>query len=153
YMAPERLNGQSDPRGDVYSLGLTLYEMLTLHPAFAESNRGRLIKQISEEAPPRPRRINSRIPRDLETIVLKASAHDPGQRYASASALAEDLRRFLADRPIQARRTTAVELAWRWCARNKLVASLGGIVAVLSVVLAVGVFITGLLREERDKAE
>src|SRR5207245_11449652 len=109
YLAPERLQGQSDPRGDVYSLGLTLYELLTLRPAFQDSDRARLIAQTENQTPPRPRQIDARIPRDLETVVLRAMAREPGDRYATAEALAEDLRRFLADRPIRARRSTVLE--------------------------------------------
>src|SRR5262249_45005818 len=70
YMAPERLRGVSDPRGDVYSLGLTLYELATLRPAFPASGRARLIEQIEHEEPPRPRKLEPGVPRDLETIVL-----------------------------------------------------------------------------------
>ena len=82
---------------------MTLYELLTLRPAFDESDRLKLIEQIKNEEPPRPRSIDARIPRDLETIVLKAIEKDPRARYPSAEAMAEDLRRFLADEPIQAR--------------------------------------------------
>jgi WD40 repeat protein/serine/threonine protein kinase len=123
YLPPERLQGQSEARGDIYSLGLTLYELLTLEPAFVESNRARLIERVTHEDPPRPRQLDRHIPRDLETIVLKAIDKNPEGRYATASALAEDLRRFLADRPIQARRTSAVERLGRWCRRNPALAS------------------------------
>jgi WD40 repeat protein/serine/threonine protein kinase len=133
YMAPERLQGQSDVRGDLYSLGLTFYELLTLRPAFVDTNRARLIERITHEEPPRPRKLDRRIPADLETIVLKASAKEPSQRYATAEELAEDLRRFLADRPIQARRTSLSERAWRWCRRNPVVASLITTVALILV--------------------
>jgi WD40 repeat protein/serine/threonine protein kinase len=134
YMAPERFQGHSDARGDVYSLGVTLYELLTLQPAFADSNRARLIERVTHEEPPRPRQLDRRFPRDLETIVLKAMDKDPRRRYATAAALAEDLRRFLADRPVQARRTAQWERAWRWCRRNPVVASL--LAAVLLLFLA-----------------
>src|SRR5262249_57057328 len=93
-----------DGRADVYALGLTLYELLTLRPAFDSPDRLKLIEQIKAEDPPRPRVLDPRIPRDLETIVLKAIAKDPQGRYPSADALGEDLRRFLADEPIRARR-------------------------------------------------
>ena len=84
YMAPERFQGQADPRSDVYSLGLTLYEMLTLRPAFEDTNRARLIERVTHEEPPRPRKLDARIPRDLETIVLKAIAKEPADRYPTA---------------------------------------------------------------------
>src|SRR5439155_18036427 len=105
YLAPERLNGTSDPRSDIYSLGLTLYELLALRPAFDAMQRVQLLQQISREEPSQLRQLDRRISRDLETIVHKAIAKEPGQRYAAAGELAEDLRRLLADRPIQARRT------------------------------------------------
>src|SRR6185436_18546092 len=96
YMAPERLRGEGDARADVYGLGLTLYELLTLRPAFETSNRLRMIERIKSEEPARPRSLDGRIPRDLETIVLKAIDKDPARRYPTAEAMGEDLRRFLA---------------------------------------------------------
>jgi WD40 repeat protein len=144
YMAPERFRGEADPRSDVYGLGTTLYELLTLGPAFDDANRARLIERIAHEDPPRPRQRDAHIPRDLETIVLKAIAKEPAERYPSAGALAEDLRRFLADRPIRARRSPWAERAWRWCRRNPVVAGLTAAVAcslllgtAVSVVFAV----------------
>ena len=77
YMAPERFRGEGDARADVYALGLTLYELLTLRPGFDSSDRLKLIEQIKTEEPERPRAIDARIPRDLETIVLKAIEKDP----------------------------------------------------------------------------
>jgi serine/threonine protein kinase/WD40 repeat protein len=141
YMAPERFNGVSEPRSDVYSLGLTLYEMLTLEPAFKESDRGRLIMRITHDEPVRPARIDRRVARDLETIVLKAIAKEPARRYASADALAEDLRRFLADRPIRARRASLGEQLLRWGRRNPAVALLliavGVLMSMFMVVLLI----------------
>src|SRR5262249_48050086 len=131
YLAPERLRGQSDPRGDVYSLGLTLYELLTLRPAFDAADRERLIQQVTAGEPPRRRQLDSRVPRDLETVVLKAIAREPGHRYATAGALAEDLQRFLDGRPILARRVSAAERFGRWCQRNPVVAGLTAAVFVL----------------------
>jgi serine/threonine protein kinase/WD40 repeat protein/tetratricopeptide (TPR) repeat protein len=141
YMAPERLRGQADPRSDVYGLGITLYEMLTLRPAFADSARHEVIKKVAEEDPPSPHKLERKIPRDLETVVLKAIAKEPQKRYATAESMAEDLRRFLADRPIEARRSSATEQIWRWCRRNPAVASLAASVAALILVVATVAFI------------
>jgi WD40 repeat protein/tetratricopeptide (TPR) repeat protein len=138
YMAPERFRGQGDGRTDVYALGMTLYELLTLRPAFASDDRLRLIQQIKEEEPRRPRALDPRIPRDLETIVLKAIEKDPRARYASAEALAEDLRRFLADEPIRARQVGASERYWRWARRNPTIAIMGGVLTALLVAITAG---------------
>ncbi len=132
YMAPERFRGEGDPRADVYGLGLTLYELLTLGPAFDTADRLKLIERVKNEEPVRPRVLDSRIPRDLETIVLKAIDKDPARRYATAELMAEDLRRFLTDEPILARQVSASERYWRWARRNPVIATLG---AVLTAVL------------------
>jgi serine/threonine protein kinase/tetratricopeptide (TPR) repeat protein len=136
YMAPERFHGQTDARCDVYGLGVTLYEMLTLRPAVEQPLAGSPLEQIAHLDPPRPRKVDARIPRDLETIVLKGMAKELDSRYSSAGEMAEDLHRFLADRPIRARRTSWRERAWRWCRRNPAVASLITSVAVLLLVAA-----------------
>jgi WD40 repeat protein/serine/threonine protein kinase len=133
YMAPERFNGWSDPRSDVYSLGITLYEMLLLQPAFGAPDRMKLIHQVTHEEPPRPRKLEPSIPRDLETIVLKAIDKEPGRRYQSAAELAKDLQRFVEDRPIQARPVSRVEQSWRWCKRNPVVAALIALVLAVTV--------------------
>lgn len=161
YLAPERLRGQADARGDVYGLGLTLYELLTGRCAYDESDRASLIREISETSPPAPRRINPSIPRDLETVVLKAIAREPDRRYASAGDLAADLRRFIEDRPILARRVGPGERLWRWCRRNRAVAGLSAatllLVVAVAVVASVGYIRTrGALAgesEQRRKAE
>ena len=135
YMAPERFRGEGDGRADVYALGLTLYELLTLKPAFDSPDRLQLIEQIKAEDPPRPRTLDPRIPRDLETIVLKAIDKDPKNRYPSADALAEDLRRFLADEPIRARRVGSLERAWIWAKRQPAAAALLLVSAVAALAL------------------
>ena len=137
YMAPEQFEGQADARSDVYGLGLTLYELLVLRPAYGEKDRRRLLRQLAQEEPPRPRKLNPAIPRDLETIVVKATATLPQQRYATAGELAADLKAFLEDRPIRARRVTVLGRGWRWCRRNRAIASLSG--AALGLLLAVAV--------------
>jgi tetratricopeptide (TPR) repeat protein len=147
YMAPERFDGAGDHRADIYALGLTLYEMLTLRPAFNTENRPRLIEQLVEANPPRPRSINPAIPRDLETVALKAIAGDPAQRYQNAEALADDLRRFVEDRPVRARRATRTEQLWRWCRRNPAVASLVAAVLLVTTVGAVTASVFALRAE------
>jgi len=135
YMAPEQFAGQADARSDVYGLGLTLYELLVRRPAFDEGDRGRLIRQITQAEPPRPRKLRPDIPRDLETIVVKATASRPEHRYQTAGQLAADLQCFLEDRPIRARRITPAGRLWRWCRRNRAMAATSG--AALALLLAV----------------
>ena len=152
YMAPERFEGDSLPQSDVYGLGVTLFEMLALRPAFDDSNRARLIERIGRDSAPLLRKYAPQIPRDLETIVQKCIARHPHDRYASADDVAEDLRRFLSDRTILARRTSTTERLWRWGQRNPVVAGLSGGLAILLVVLLVGSWIAALVRQERDRA-
>jgi tetratricopeptide (TPR) repeat protein/predicted Ser/Thr protein kinase len=124
YLAPEALGGQTDGRGDVYSLGMTLYELLTLNLPFGPLSPSELLRRVGEEQPTRPRKLDPAIPRDLETIVLKAIAREPGHRYPTAGALADDLTCFLEDRPIRARRATPLERIGRWGRRNRASAAL-----------------------------
>jgi serine/threonine protein kinase len=118
YMAPERFQGRCDARSDIYSLGLTLYELVALRPVFEASDRYELIEQVRRPEPPRLGRLAPDVSRDLETIIHKAIAPDPDHRYPTAAALADDLRRFLDDRPIQARPVSMPERLVRWCRRN-----------------------------------
>jgi WD40 repeat protein len=142
YMAPERFSGRCDARSDVYSLGLTLYELIALRPAYEAADRHTLMDRVLHEEPERLKKRAPGVPRDLETIIAKAAARDSEGRYATAAALAEDLRRFVEDRPIRARRVSAMERLARWCRRNPAIATLGGVltavllVATISSVLA-----------------
>jgi WD40 repeat protein/serine/threonine protein kinase len=144
YMSPEQTSAKGavvDHRTDLYSLSATLYELLTLEPAFAGRDRHQLLRQIATEEPRRPRLLNRAIPADLETICLKALAKEPGRRYQTAGDLAEDLQRFLAGQPIQARPVGQLERLWRWCRRHPGSAA-AGVLAVVAfaalVALAVG---------------
>lgn len=138
YMAPEMFVGEADVRSDIYSLGLTLFEMLALQPAYFDSNRQRLIQKVLNDSPARLRTIDPRIPRDLETIVHKAIERDPKLRYQSAAELRDDLQRFQADEPIRARRVTLTTRFRHWCRRNRLIAALTGTVAALLVSAVIG---------------
>jgi len=132
YMAPEQLRGAVEQRSDLYSLGLTLYELLTLRSAFEDPDRTES-GGAGRPEPVRPHKFNPAVPRDLETIVLKCLAFEPSQRYPTAEALAGDLRSFLADKPIQARRASWFERAWRWRRRNPALAMMSGLAAALVV--------------------
>ena len=153
YMPPEQLQGQTDCRSDLYSLGLTLYELLALRPAYAEADQSRLIQRIVQgPPPPAPSALHPEVPRDLETIILKSIHHDAAGRYAAAAELADDLRCFLEDRPIRARRVSSVERLGRWCRRNKRLAALSGTSLVLLVMVA-GVASIGYVRTNRARAQ
>ena len=161
YMAPEQFNGQADARSDIHSLGLMLYELLTLRPAFGPGRHGAIIRQKMTSPPPRASTIVPQIPRDLETIVRKACAVDPAGRYPRAEAMEADLKRFLEGRPIHARRVLPVERLWRWAGRNPVTAVLSmstlGLLLTAVVVFAVGTYRTnralGLLGQEKTRVE
>ncbi len=139
YMSPEQALAQRvviDHRTDVYSLGATLYELLTLAPVFGGRDRQEVLRQIAFEDPRPPRRLNKSIPTELETIVLKAMEKNPADRYATAQALADDLRRFLQDETIRARRPALGKRVMRWSRKHRpLVAAAASVLAV-AVVLA-----------------
>jgi serine/threonine protein kinase/WD40 repeat protein/tetratricopeptide (TPR) repeat protein len=152
FMAPERFDGHSLPQSDVYGLGVTLYELLTLRPAFDDTNKARLVEKVLHEPPVSLRKIEPDVPRDLETIVLKCLAKEPSERYATVETLVEDLRRFLADRPIKARRASQVERLWRWGRRNPVVAASLMTIAVLLIMVAVGSTLMALRLDKERKA-
>jgi eukaryotic-like serine/threonine-protein kinase len=138
FIAPERFRGVTSPLGDVYSLGATLYELLTLKPAFGERDQARLCDQITHEPPARLRAHDRRIPRDLETLVLKSVAKDPRDRFASAGELADELRRYLESRPIRSRPVGLPERLWRWSKRSPGQAAAVCAAASLLLIVAIG---------------
>lgn len=154
YMSPEQASGEStvvDQRSDIYSLGVTLYELVTLQPAFQEPRRGTLLKQIAEEDPRPPRRLNPAVPRELETIILKAMAKEAGQRYTTAQAMANDLQNFLDDRPIAARPPTLSQRCAKWSKRHRpWVASAALLFVGLTLSLAIS---TILIAQQRNAAQ
>jgi serine/threonine protein kinase len=154
YMSPEQARARHalvDERTDVYSLGATLYELLTLEPAFAAADRHELLAQIASEEPRPLRRLNPAVPAELETVVLKAMEKDPAERYATAGELADDLRRFLEDRPVRARRATLLQRARKWSRRHRtLVAAAAGVLLVATVAAALS---TALVWRAKERAE
>jgi WD40 repeat protein/tRNA A-37 threonylcarbamoyl transferase component Bud32 len=158
YMSPEQARGQHgmvDHRTDIYSLGASLYELLSLAPPFRAADRAGLLRAIAEDEPAAPHWLNRAIPAELETIVLKALAKAPAERYASAQALADDLRRFLDDKPILARRPTVGQRLGRWARRNRgavRAAAAAAVVTTLAIVIGLAVGIV-TIRSERDRAQ
>jgi WD40 repeat protein len=143
YMSPEQIAGARrvvDHRTDIYSLGATLYELITLRPAFDNIDHVQLMMKIARDEPRRPRAIDPTIPRDLETIILKAMAKDPSARYSTAGALADDLGRFLEHRPIRARRPGAVDRAAKWARRHRPAVAVTAMF-LLTAFMAIGGFV------------
>jgi len=141
YMSPEQALGRRvaiDGRTDVYAFGVTCYELLTLQPAYAGKDRARSCARSRIRSPPPPRALNSAVPRDLETIVLKAMAKEPAERYLTARDLADDLSRFLKSRPIVARRPGLVDRTVKLARRNRqvVVASVAFLACALLALVA-----------------
>jgi predicted Ser/Thr protein kinase len=140
YMSPEQAAGrlqEISERSDVYSLGATLYALLVGRPPFQADNPLDTLVQVREQEPVSLRQLNPKLPRDLETVCAKCLEKDPRRRYGSADELAEELKRFLEGRPIQARPVGRAERFWRWCKRQPVVAGLSATAAVLVVLVAV----------------
>jgi WD40 repeat protein/serine/threonine protein kinase len=156
YMSPEQALAKRvivDERTDIYSLGVTLYELLTLEPAFPGIDRQEVLRQIAFEEPKPPRRWNKLVPMELETIVLKAMEKSPADRYTTAQHLADDLRRYLEDKPIRARRPTPLQRFGKWMRRHPGVVRIG---AAAFVVLLLGLAVSNVLitrlSNEKDHA-
>jgi serine/threonine protein kinase len=156
YMSPEQALGQPervDHRSDIYSLGVTLYELMTLAPAVPGGDHQEVFRRIERDEPRRPRLLNRVLPPDLETILLKAMAKEAAERYATAQELADDLRRFLEDRPIRARRPPLRLVLAKWARRHRGIV----VTAALATLVGLALGITGLVlsnvRVRQEKAQ
>jgi serine/threonine protein kinase len=161
YMSPEQALAKRaivDHRSDIYSLGVTLYELLTLQPAYTATDRQELLRQIAFDEPRKPRQLNARIPHDLETIILKSIEKSPTDRYASAQQLADDIRSFLEHKPIQATRPDFRNRFMKWSRRHPAVISAAAFALVaITVVLAISTLLISRAYQRetahRQKAE
>ena len=151
YMSPEQVQGRSlDRRTDVYSLGVTCFEVLCGRPPFEGDEVPELLRQVVEEEAPRPSAVAPELPRDLETILLKAMEKAPARRYDSARALGADFRRYLEGEPILARPSTRLERFAKWTRRNRALA--GVTLGALGAVVAVGIFALAMVARSRNQA-
>lgn len=153
YMSPEQLSakrGIVDHRADIFSLGATMYELLTLHPVVDEADRKKLLNRIEGEDPSSLRKLDSSIPKELETIAMTALAASPADRYETAKEFANDLRKFLEDRPITARKPTIVEQAKKWLRRHRTI--VGAVAIALIVSLSASTLILLYQRSQLQQA-
>lgn len=154
YMSPEQALAKRvsvDERTDIYSLGATLYELFTTRPAYDGADRQKLLQQIVFEDPRAPSKVNRAVPRELETIVLKAMAKAPHERYDTAAGLADDLQRFLDDRPILARRPTLLQRAGKYVRRHRLVMTTLGITTAFMMIMLTAMSIVMAARERGNR--
>jgi len=154
YMSPEQALAKRalvDHRTDIYSLGVTLYELLTLEPAYSGRDRQEVFRQIAFEEPRPPTRVNKSVPVELETITLKAIAKNPAERYATAQEFADDLKRFLDDKPLLARRPSPMQRLRKWSRRHPSVV----VSSLLALLLVMAALATGtvLLSQQRNEAQ
>jgi serine/threonine protein kinase len=152
YMSPEQAHarrGLLDQRTDIYSLGVTLYELATLRPALTGIDRAEWLRQIAHEEPTLPRRLDRGVPRDLETILLKAMSKEPAGRYQTAQDLADDLNRFLEDQPVGARRPGPLQKAAKWCRRHRAVVTATVAMAIVGLAFSACFFWNGKKEAER----
>ena len=146
YMAPESFSGNYDARSETYCLGLTLYEMATLNPAFENTSPGQIIKAVTTSSPPPPRKMDSQMPHDLATIIEKSISREPQDRYQTAAEMRDDLRAFIADRPISARKMSTWDQAVRFSRRNPLAAAFAAfsmlVLGLLVITMSIGFVVT-----------
>jgi len=141
YMPPEQAAGKVrdiGPTSDVYSLGAILYQALTGRPPFRADSPVETMRQVAENDPVAPRLLNGAVPRDLETICLKCLEKEPQRRYETAQDVAAELERFLSDEPIHVRPASSIEKGWRWCRRNRTLASAIGLGFALVAIVGIG---------------